>query len=82
MSCGMSKTEFSRLLGCRSVETYINWIARGALPGAYVEQAKRILGDIPTLTAAKLDLLNKVDQLSEEDRKTILRLVDSLLTLD
>lgn len=62
VSCDMSKTEFARLLGCKSVETYINWIARGSLPGAYVEQAKRILGDVPSLSKAKLDILKKIDQ--------------------
>lgn len=79
VEAGLTKTELSRLLGCKSVETYTNWLGRDSLPGAYVEIAKKVLGDVPSLSKAKLDLIKKIDSLNEEDKATILRLIDSLL---
>ena len=74
----LSKSELARRLGCRTPETYMMWLSRKSLPSAYVEKALIILGERPVLTDEKIDLLRRVDSLSDEDRELVYRFVKGL----
>lgn len=76
---GITKAEFSRILGCNSQHQYQNWINRGSLPKAYYDTALRVLGNSGSLTKDQIALLKKIDTLADQDKKTVLRLIDALL---
>lgn len=77
-SAGIGKSEMARLMGANSAQQYNNWVARGRLPDTFKDQAIKILRTSSDEIILDVEILQKLEKLSDEHAKIVIDLIETL----